>query len=219
MRTEVLMGGLGGQGVRLIGQVLGEACVREGKRVATSASYGPEQRGSLIRTEVVVSDGEIDYPRVLEADFFVAMAQGVYDLFLPWDAGSSGLYLPGVARQGVVLFDPSLVTSTNDRAPQTHLAIPAAQAASELGSERAANMVMLGALAAVSGLVSRETLRVVVGEGSQRFVELNLRGLEKGFELSVPACQEKEFQPGGSAPGTGVGTRGSRSGSSGQPAV
>jgi 2-oxoglutarate ferredoxin oxidoreductase subunit gamma len=167
-RIEVLFGGQGGQGIKLAGTLLGQACALAGRQVASSASYGPEARGTFIRSEVVVSDEQITYPRTLTPHFFVALSQEAYDR-LHQD----------VAADGVILFDPEAVTPSA-QASQRHCPIPALSAAAEMGRPGAANMVMLGALVALSGLVDLETLKQTLSESGRA---ANERALERGFAL------------------------------------
>jgi len=169
--------GFGGQGILLMGTVLGDAAVRQGLWVAGSNSYGSQARGSACRSEVVLSRGPVDFPHVLEADVLVAMSQEAYHHFLP-----------SVCPEGVVIHDDPQVK----RAPESqrvHVPIPATRSAVEdLGTRQVANMVILAAAVSLTGVVSRETLVEAVEEGvASRFKELNLRALEKGFALGEAA--------------------------------
>src|SRR5512136_882491 len=81
-RTEVRMAGEGGQGMILAGIILAEAAgIYGGKNVVQTQSYGPEARGGASKSEVVISDGEIDHPEVLEADIVVTLSQEAYDKY------------------------------------------------------------------------------------------------------------------------------------------
>ena len=173
-RVEVLLAGLGGQGVQVAGDVLARACTLAGKQVSVLPSYGAEARGTLIRAEVVVSDEEIVYPGVLEPEIFVAFSQQAYDRFLTT-----------VSSGAVVLYDPAAVapTTTEDSEARQY-AIPAMEAAIATGSAKAANMVMLGALAASSDLISVETLKEVLSEGAKKRAEASIKALQRGFALA-----------------------------------
>lgn len=179
-RAEVLLAGLGGQGVQLAGDILAQSCTLEGRKVSVLPSYGAEARGTLIRSEVVISDAEIIYPGVLDPDLFVAFSQEAYDHFLPT--------LP----QGTtVIYDPAAVTPAADKASQTnHRPVPAIEAATELGNAKAANMVMLGALIAFSELISRHALKDVLAKGGKARRERNIRALDRGFELASQRTED-----------------------------
>jgi 2-oxoglutarate ferredoxin oxidoreductase subunit gamma len=167
-RLEILFGGQGGQGIKLAGALLGQAGALTGRQVASSASYGPEARGTFVRSEVVVSDEQITYPRALTPHFFVALSQEAYDRLHQ-----------EVAADGVVLFDPQAVTPSS-AVCQQHCPIPALSAAAEMGRPGAANMIMLGALVALSGLVDLETLKQTLSDSGRA---ANERALERGFAL------------------------------------
>jgi len=174
-KAEVLLAGLGGQGVQSAGDILARACTLAGMRVSVLPSYGAEARGTLIRTEVVIADEEIIYPGVLEPDIFVAFSQEAYDHFLP-------LIMP----ETVIFYDSASVTCQEIRDGGTRqYAIPAMEAAAELGNAKAANMIMLGAVATASDLVPREALKQILSEGSSKRAEASMRALEKGMELAA----------------------------------
>lgn len=175
-RIEVLFGGQGGQGIKFIGDLLGQACALTGKQVAGSASYGPEARGTLISAEVVVSEEQITYPRTLTPHFFVALSQEAYDR-LHQD----------VAADGVMLFDPQAVTPLPE-APQRHYPIPALSTAAEMGHPEAANMIMLGALLAFSNLVDMDAVKNALPESGRA---TNERALERGFALGGGQVQDR----------------------------
>lgn len=173
-RVEVLLAGLGGQGVQVAGDILARACTRAGKQVSVLPSYGAEARGTLIRTEVVVSDEEIVYPGVLEPSILVAFSQQAYDRFLAT-----------VSSRAVVLYDPASVNpTTTEGSGASQYAIPAMEAATTVGNAKAANMVMLGALAASSKLISVDALEEVLSEGSKKRAETSIQALQRGFALA-----------------------------------
>jgi len=79
-RTEIRLGGEGGQGMILAGIILAEAAaIYDGKNVVQSQSYGPEARGGASKAEVIISDEEIDFPEVIQADILIALSQEAYD--------------------------------------------------------------------------------------------------------------------------------------------
>jgi 2-oxoglutarate ferredoxin oxidoreductase subunit gamma len=174
-KAEVLLAGLGGQGVQLAGDVLARACTLDGRHVSVLPSYGAEARGTLIRSEVVISDDEIVYPGVLEPDIFVAFSQEAYDHFAP--------ILTSVT---LVFYDSASVTlPTDSRPPAKHYAISAIEAATQAGNAKAANMVMLGALAASSELISKPVLQQILSQGPANRAETSARALEEGFTLAT----------------------------------
>jgi len=169
-RVEIRMAGYGGQGLVLAGIILAEAALAEGLNVAQTQSYGPESRGGATRSEIIIAEGEIDYPRVLQPSILLAMSQQAYVT-----------YLPSLAREGVVVLDSTSVTSWTPG--ENVLAVPITAMARELvGTPVVANMVALGLVASQIGLVSAgaitEAVKRRVPRGSE---EVNLKALETGF--------------------------------------
>lgn len=127
--------GVGGQGIVLAGNILAEALLRGYAYATNSTSYGPEVRGTSVRSDVVAAQRWIDYPRADCPDWIIALAQKVYD------AGVNDF-----GAQSVVLYDPALV-KPSERCAARHIGIPASQAClDEFGDSSSANLVMLGAL-------------------------------------------------------------------------
>jgi len=163
---QIVFAGQGGQGVRLVSTLLGRACASAGKQVASSASYGPEVRGSYTRSEVIVSEEMIVYPRVLAPDILVALSQEAYQR--AWADVPAG---------GCILYEAEAVTPA-PACVARQVAIPALRLATEAGDPGSANMVMLGAVAALAGLVDLATLRAVLPDSRRAH---NIAALERGF--------------------------------------
>ncbi len=175
--VQVSLCGFGGQGILLIGGLLGEAAIREGYWAAGANSYGAQARGSGCRAEVVIAREPADYPHVVAADLLVAMAPEAYQL-----------YRKGLAPGGLAIVDhPAVTPAPGD--PRPHLPVAATAAAVErFGSRQAANIVMLAATVAITGLVGREALAGAVAEGvDARFRDANRRALEVGLALGDAA--------------------------------
>ncbi|MFQ5862513.1 MAG: 2-oxoacid:acceptor oxidoreductase family protein [Candidatus Brocadiales bacterium] len=173
MKKQIRIVGLGGQGIVLSAQLLGQAGAIEKKYVAQSSTYGPESRGTPCRAEVIISDEPIDYPYVTEADFLITLAQEGYDRFC-------------ADVRGAILFDPKGV-SPDARVTTKQIPIPATEISSrELDSKAVANIVILSALVAHTSLVSKDSLKeaieVTIGK---KFRELNLKALELGWRLGL----------------------------------
>lgn len=174
--TQIKVTGFGGQGVVLMGIILARAaCLHDGKSATQSQSYGPEARGGAARSEVVISDGPIDYPKVERADVLVAMSQEALDRHL-------GTLKDG----GTLLVDEDLVKEVPDGGRVSLYRIPSMRvAAEELKRRIVANMVMLGALVGVTSVISEEALEAAVKESvPQGTEELNVKALEWGLSLA-----------------------------------
>ena len=181
MRYEVLIAGMGGQGILLAGTILGTAATVFGGLKATQiVSYGPEARGGRVYTEVVLSDQEIDYPRVVEPDVVIVMSQRAYNEF----AGR-------VRKGGMVIYDPDLVEPHDPPKGAKLLPVPATRKAEELGMKRAANMVMLGVLAALCELIEPEMVEKAISYRVRKeYVAINLRAFREGYELGLSLREE-----------------------------
>ena len=162
----------------MAGALLGAAAFRQGMQVTGTSSYGSAARGGACRSEVLVADDAIAFPYVTKADVLVAFSQSAYDFYLRWTASPDGL----------VFYDDSLI-QPDAGAAQRHIGIAASQAAeTSLGTKVGANIVMLAAVVAVTGLVTGQALTDAVLEGSPpRFRELNQEALELGFGLGREA--------------------------------
>lgn len=175
MRKEVRICGFGGQGIVLAGVILGKAaCVYDGYHAVQSQSYGPEARGGASRSEVVISDEPIGFPRVMEADILVAMSQPAFDK-----------YTRDVKEDAVIIVDPSLVIDTGDFAIT---GIEFTALAEDLGRKIVANMIMLGSLVKLTGVVSEQAItKAVLDIVPPRTVELNRKALQIGFRAAEEA--------------------------------
>jgi 2-oxoglutarate ferredoxin oxidoreductase subunit gamma len=170
---QVRISGFGGQGVVLAGTILGHAATRDGKWVAGASSYGAQARGGSARSDVVISDGPIVYPHVIEADVLVTMAQTAYNK-----------YIEELAEGAFIIYDDEMVFPRSlDKVMQ--IGIPAtSQAIKELNQKQSANIVILGACAAITGMVTKKALIAAIAENvSDRFRESNIKALELGFRL------------------------------------
>lgn len=171
-RYEIRLAGTGGQGIILASILLADAAMRDGRHVAQTQSYGPEARGGASRAEVIISDGEIHYPRVIEADVMLCMSQEASDRY-------SGRLRKG----GLLILDSDHVT----RAPTTRaVRVPLTALSKEVtGKDVAANVVGLGVLAGLTGLVSREALEAAVrARAPGDTAEINLKALAAGSEAA-----------------------------------
>ena len=177
MRREVRIAGFGGQGVVTLGTILAVAAgIHEDLEVAQTQSYGPEARGGACRSDVVISDEPIDYTKPLALDFFIALSPAALEQ-----------YWPGVQRgKTVVLVDKTLIPQTPDHSPPV-LAIEATRLAEEEFKDRVvANMIMLGAMAALTGWISLGALgETLKGRISARTLEASRAAMNRGYELGI----------------------------------
>jgi len=175
MQTEVIISGFGGQGTLYAGQVLAYAAMDEGKQVTWIPSYGPEMRGGTANCTVVISDEEIGSPTV-------KYPKAVLALNLP----SLDKYEQMIAPGGCIVVNESMVNRKPERTDIRVVTLPANEIAREIGNERAANMVMLGALLANMDILPIEALEKALknhtAQRLQKFVEMNIQALRRGAE-------------------------------------
>jgi 2-oxoglutarate ferredoxin oxidoreductase subunit gamma len=170
-RTEVRLAGEGGQGMILAGIILAEAAgIYGGKNVVQTQSYGPEARGGASKSEVVISDGVIDHPEVLEADIVVTLSQEAYKKF-----GST------VKPGGLLVVDEEKVDSSDNsqaiRIPVTKLAFE------KTGRVITANTVALGVVVGLTKVVSHQAIEKAVKARAPRGTEeMNHTALQAGFD-------------------------------------
>ncbi|MEQ9715009.1 MAG: 2-oxoacid:acceptor oxidoreductase family protein [Candidatus Asgardarchaeum sp.] len=175
-RIELRFGGIGGQGIITMGILVGHAAVvYDGKYAVQTQSYGPEARGSACRSEVVISNKPIDFPKVLTPDIFVCMSQEAYQK-----------YISDLKKDGYLIVESNLVSHLNSSHPIANTyKIPALKIA-EKNFKRpiVANMVMLGALVAITNVVSAEGLKKSIAERFPKYKEINLRAFDTGYSYA-----------------------------------
>ena len=169
MRTEIRIAGTGGMGVVLAGVILGHAAVVYGGLDAIqSQSYGSEARGTAAKSEVIISNEPIKYPKVRQSDYLIAMSQKALDM-----------YLQDAKKGSVLLADPDLV-KTDSVEGYNIVQIPAMKTADDLGLRLVSNMVMLGALVQKSNIFSLEVLEKAVVEILGAKSQLNIEAIRAG---------------------------------------
>lgn len=173
-RTEIRIAGFGGQGVVLAGVLLGTAAaVTDGRRAVQTQSYGAAARGGGARSEVVVSDDPIVYPRVTHPDIMVAMSEEAMQKYGADMRPGALLLVDNDLVKGAIREDVRRVD-----APVSNLATQ------ELGRTIVANLVMLGVLVAKTGVVSVPGMEAAIRENvPPKTIDLNLKAFRRGLEL------------------------------------
>jgi 2-oxoglutarate ferredoxin oxidoreductase subunit beta len=180
-RTELQLGGFGGQGIISAGKIVGQAAaIYDGLEVSFTQSYGPEARGGSAGSQVVISSSPIHHPHIIEPTSAIMISQGAYTK-----------YVPQLASGGTLLIDDGLVTLPDDhRQDIATYGLPATHIAEELGNNRAANTVMLGFWTAIIGVVSREAMRQSVAESvPPKTIEVNMKAFDHGYERGLEVRQ------------------------------
>ncbi len=171
--TEIRMAGFGGQGVILAAIIVGKAAsIYEGEYATMTQSFGPEARGGACSAQVILSDEPILYPYVTQPDVLVTMSQEAYTKFTP-----------DLKKGGILIVEKDLVRVSDLMPGVLVYSVPATRLAEELGKRMVQNSVMVGFFAAVTGLISADSLRKAVADSVPgAFRELNLKAFDKGYE-------------------------------------
>jgi Pyruvate/2-oxoacid:ferredoxin oxidoreductase gamma subunit len=178
MERELLMTGIGGQGVQLGAQVVARAALTEGREVQLFGSYGGMMRGGNTEATLVVADGPIESPPTVSDAWSAILMHHDYSE-------------PTRARLhdgSIVLVNSTVYEGEIDRDKYRVVDVAASDLAVDIGNVMTASMVMVGAYAAVTGLIGLEALESAVADSlpsyRSKHVELNVRALRAGAEAA-----------------------------------
>jgi len=172
-RLELRIAGTGGQGLILAAKMLAQALAGAGRHVAQSQTYEPTSRGGYCNSDLVVGEAEVDYPLATHLDALVLL-----------DKLAIGPSWPLLKPGALVLADTRLCPELPPGGARA-LHLPMTRTAIELGSERVANIVALGALAALTHVCDRNVLeRTVRTETPRSYVDLNMDALAAGYRMA-----------------------------------
>lgn len=169
---EIRLSGSGGQGIILMGIILAEAAIMNGDNAIQSQSYGPEARGGASKAEVIISEGEIDFPKVRKPDILLSLTQEAFDK-----------YIVDIQEGGIIIVDEKVeIPNLNNYKVYQ---VPILSTTNDvLKKSMVANIVALGALNKITNLVDRKILREAilkrVPKGTE---ELNIKAFDMGENL------------------------------------
>ena len=174
MNKEMIFAGFGGQGVMLMGQILAYAGMMEGQQVSWFPAYGPEMRGGTANCSVIIGDEPVGTPIVTDPAVIVAMNLPSLDKFEPL-----------LSVGGTLLINSSLIERGPHRTDVKTLLIPCNDIAKELGNLKVANMVMVGAIIAASGVVSIDSVVNVLAKkifkNKPQVMPINEQAIRRGM--------------------------------------
>jgi 2-oxoglutarate ferredoxin oxidoreductase subunit gamma len=177
MIQKIRCAGFGGQGIVLMGKLLAQAAMSEGRHTTFFPQYGAAMRGGTANCSVILSDLEIASPMVEAPDVVLIMNGPSLDKFEP-----------SVKPGGWILYNTSLIDRKVERTDVTVVGVPANNVAEEVGSAKTANMVMLGAFAKKIGTVKLESLLAALDvqlEGkNEKIMNLNREAMKRGAQLA-----------------------------------
>lgn len=177
MKKSTVFSGSGGQGIMSAGIMLAQAASEVGKSVTYLPEYGPEQRGGSAKCTVIINDEEIISPLIKKCDNLICMNEQSYKKFC------------GQLKEGgLLILNSNRVTSEVERTDVKVISLAVDDIAVELGNTKVANIIMLGALAGATGIITPEELAGSIkrkfASKKQAIVDLNLKALEKGLEAA-----------------------------------
>lgn len=172
---SVMAAGFGGQGVMLLGKIIAEAAMHDGKNVTWLPSYGPEMRGGTANCTVVISDEDIGSPVVDKPDIVIAM-----------NIPSMIKFEKELKDDGILLINSSVVDREPTRKDIKTFKINANDIANKIGNLKVLNMVALGAFIQSSGIITFDSVKKALKEtmtgNKEKFLDLNINAVQKGME-------------------------------------
>ncbi len=186
---EIRFSGFGGQGIIRCGLITGKAlALFENKHATMTQSFGPEARGSACSSQLVVSNDRVLYPYVTNPNVLICMSQEAYEK-----------YEPELSDNGILIIDKDLVKPKSQRRKIKIYSVPSTRIAEELGNRVIANLVMLGFFTAITKIVSPDAMKKAVpGLVPDRFLELNIKAFDKGYEYGKKVLEEEKKSKGNS---------------------
>lgn len=176
MLQEIRFSGFGGQGIVRCALITGKALsIYDGKFACMTQSFGPEARGGYCSSQLVVSTDRIAYPYVTRPGILVSLSQEAYTK-----------YSPELADGGTLIVESELVKLGADDGRVKIFPVPATRIAEEVGNRLFANLVVLGFLSAVTGVVSAEAIEKALPDlVPARFMKANITAMKKGFDYGA----------------------------------
>jgi Pyruvate/2-oxoacid:ferredoxin oxidoreductase gamma subunit len=182
VEREVLLTGIGGQGVQLAATILARAATREGRHVMTLGTYGGSMRGGNTDSSVLVADRPISSPPIVSRAWSAIAAHPSW-----WPALRAKLRPDAIAVWNAELFGPEVEIGASVRVP-----VEATRIANELGSPLAASLVLLGAYVAATGLVSLDAALAAMEDSvpvyRREHLAKNAAALRAGFAAAAPGA-------------------------------
>jgi 2-oxoglutarate ferredoxin oxidoreductase subunit gamma len=185
MQKKIIITGFGGQGVILAGHIVGKASAIFDKHESSLVqSYGPESRGGACSVQVTIADEQIYYPYINVPDILVCMSQAGYDKYKDIVTGDT-----------ILIIDQDLIKLS---IAYDYYPIPATRFAEEMGLKMMANIIMIGFLTGITGVVSLESARNTVKESvPAKTIDINLKAFDRGYEFAQSTLKSRRKKASG----------------------
>lgn len=176
MKTEIVLSGVGGQGLISTGEIMCQAAAlfEEGLNATLTASYGSETRGTFTKTDVIISDEPIGYPNVETPDIILCLAQVAYDK-----------YIDKFGNHTKIFYDTEMVKPA-EGAKGEHIGYDFRAMSIELGNMQTMNTIALGLMMKRCGLLHQDSVMKAFAHrfaGKDKVVAINGKALELGLSL------------------------------------
>lgn len=175
-KCEIIFSGVGGQGLLIDGNVLGEAAsIVDKKQAVMTCAYGDETRGAFTKADIIISDEYIDFPEALSPDVVVSLAQVAYDR-----------YAGGMKEGSILLYNANQVREGDSRAKQYGILME--DIAAQADNPQGLNVVALGAMIALTGVASPEGVKRMLAKrfaGKEKVVQGNEKAFDLGYEAGL----------------------------------
>ncbi|QSX06790.1 2-oxoacid:acceptor oxidoreductase family protein [Sedimentibacter sp. zth1] len=174
-KREMRLSGSGGQGVILAAIIFADAAIEDGLNAIQTQSYGPEARGGASKAEVIISDSDINYPKVMNNKLLLSLTQKAFDK-----------YIGKIDEDGILIVDES-VEVPSDIKVKTIYKLPILRTAKEkIGIAMVANIVSIGVIyeLACKDIIKLETIKsTIAGRVPKATIEKNIKAFEEGVAL------------------------------------
>jgi 2-oxoglutarate ferredoxin oxidoreductase subunit gamma len=169
---RVRFSGFGGQGIMLLGEIVGTAATLDGKNALQTQSYGSASRGGASKSDVIVSDGEIHELEIEEVDILVAMSQPAFEK-----------YIGQLKRDGVLVIDADMVKVSSGEF-RVHPVSATKTAKEKFANPLFANFIILGYVVGLTRLISAEYALTAISERVKKEQEKNIAAFKEGLQLA-----------------------------------
>lgn len=173
-RCRMVFSGSGGQGVITAAIIIAEAAViYENLNAVQSQSYGAAARGGATRSDIIVSDADIHFPKVIQPNVLVCLTQEAYNAYY------------AIIRPGGLLLTDKRYVKTEKKVDARQVELPMYRSVIDsIGKPIVFNICMLGAVVSLTQIVQPESiLKVLESRIPPGFIEMNRQALELGLEL------------------------------------
>jgi len=169
---SIRFSGAGGMGVILASIILGRAAIDDGKNSIQTQSYGAEQRGTKVKSDILISEyNEPNFPLFDTVDILMAFSQDAFNHFYP-----------KTRKNTIILINTDLVEFKQEN--NNLFRIPASSIAEELNNPKIMNIIMLGSLLKITNIVSKESLiKAIKTSVPKKYENVNIEGFNKGYNI------------------------------------